>query len=253
MASFGIGSREGRHGRCFASARGGLEVEGGGQQGAGVVGLRALEDAAARRRLSTTSPFCMTTTLWASARTTRRSWRDEEVGEAVLRLQPAQELDDLHLHGHVEGARSARRGRRASAAGSWRGRWRCAGAGRRRTRAGSGRRSRGRGRPPRGSRRRGRVLVAEAVHGEALGDDLRDRHARARASRRGPGRPSACRGAAAQLARASSPGCPGRGRRCGPREEMSRMMARASVVLPEPRLADDAEGLAGADARRWRR
>ena len=32
-----------------------------------------------------------------------------------------------------------------------------------------------------------------------------------------------------------------------PSEEISRMMARASVVLPEPELADDAEGLAGAD------
>ena len=71
---------------------------------------------------------------------------DEQIGELALRLQRAQELDDLHLHRHVE-----RRGRlveqhEASDRAPWPARSRCAGAGRRRIHAGSGPWSRGRGR-----------------------------------------------------------------------------------------------------------
>ena len=48
-------------------------------------------------------PFCITTTWLASARTTLQIVADEHVGEVAPLLQVAQQLDDLRLHGHVEG------------------------------------------------------------------------------------------------------------------------------------------------------
>ena len=48
----------------------------------------------------------MTITRWQSARTTLRSWRDEEIGEAAFALQLAQQVDDLCLHRKIK-----RRGR----------------------------------------------------------------------------------------------------------------------------------------------
>ena len=158
---------------------------------------------------------------------------DEDVGEAVVLLQPAEEVDDLHLHRHVEGAgrlvehdelrlqdhRAGDGDALALAAGEL---VRVA--------------VRGLRVEPDLAQDRGDAarLVRHAVHGEALGDDLLHRHARAKASRRGPGTPSACRGAPGAARGSASPGCRGRGRRCGPRDWIRRMMARPSVVLPEP-------------------
>ena len=142
--------------------------------------------------------------------------RDEDVGEAVLRLQPAQQVDDLHLDGHVEGGgrlveddelrlqdhRAGDGDALALAAGEL---VRVAVGGRgveADLAAGSRRRGlpRRRGRARRGPRRRSARPTCAG-----------------RASRRGPGTPSACRGAGGGARGASSPGCPGRGRRCGPR------------------------------------
>ena len=102
---------------------------------------------------------------------------DEDVGEAVLRLQAAEELDDLHLHGHVEGGgrlveddelrlqdHGAGDGDALALAAGELVRVALGGGGVEADLVEDGGDAAG--------------LVAEAVHGEALGDDLRDRHAR---------------------------------------------------------------------------
>ena len=45
----------------------------------------------------------MTMTSLASARTTLRSWADEQIGEVAFFLQPQQKFNNLSLNAHVEG------------------------------------------------------------------------------------------------------------------------------------------------------
>ena len=184
---------------------------------------------------------------------------DEEIGELVRALQVAQQLDDLLLHRAVE-----RRGRlvehdRPSASGSWRGRWRCAGAGRRRIRADSGCACRDRGRPRRSAStaRRSRSLRGQRrlVDEQALGDDLPDRHARRQRAERvleddlqlAPQRPHLRAVGRRDVA----------GRRSGSRPSLgsSRSSARPSVDLPEPirRRCRSSAPRCSVDARRGRR
>ena len=66
-------SKAGRGSLADDARVGGLQPEGCGEERAGIVGLRPLEQVLGRPR-STTRPFCMTTTWLDNARTTRRSW-----------------------------------------------------------------------------------------------------------------------------------------------------------------------------------
>ncbi len=51
---------------------------------------------------STKAPRYITATRWLTCRTTRRSWLDEEHGEAELGLQVDQQINDLRLDRDVE-------------------------------------------------------------------------------------------------------------------------------------------------------
>ena len=82
--------------------------------------------------------------------------RHEDQGEVVLVGQPAQQVEDLHAHRHVERADRLVADEQPRAAARWPGRWRSAAAGRPRTRAGSARATPGRARRPRAPRRSGR-------------------------------------------------------------------------------------------------
>ena len=72
------------------------------------------------------------------------------------------------------------------------------------------------------------------MHPQPLLDDVGDRHARRRASRRGPGTRSACGGGTAASRGTSARRSCCRGNTIGPSDEISRRIASPSVVLPEP-------------------
>ncbi len=83
------------------SGRGGGEVEGGGEQGAGIGGLRVGEDRVGLAFLDHLAVLHHDHAV-ASARTTLRSWLiNSRRGRAGL--QVAQQGDDLGLDRHVEG------------------------------------------------------------------------------------------------------------------------------------------------------
>ena len=172
---------------------------------------------------------------------------DEQVGEAVPRLQLAQQVDDLRLHRHVE------RGGRLVEHDEARPQHHGAGDGdalalaaRELVRIAVAQR-RGRGRPrraPRRSARRARPARADAVDAEALLDDLRRPRAAGDRLPNGSWKTICISRRSGRSARARRPGssCPSNAMRALARASR-RSSARPSVVLPEPLSPDHAHRL----------
>ena len=163
-----------------------------GQQRAGVRGVCGRQQDRAVGPAPRCGRRCITATSVGDVLDDADVVRDEQVGQAELALQLAQQVQDLRLHRDVE-----RRGRLVAddqlrLRPPARGRSRCAGAGRRRTRADSAR-SASRRRPTwstsvsrRGAARRGVELGPQ--RDQPFLEDRRTRACAGSARRTGPGR-----------------------------------------------------------------